>query len=200
MGFGQVAVAGGGTSNATYTVRVLMGTCLQASGAQQGILIIPQIPTNASTAAGSVDGTNNVLGFASTSCILPGMVAYDVTQPGAIAAQIVVCSVTSTTVKLTSATAYPTCSSTGFVTSPGVSSSDTIMFGFVSGYGGPLTWPGTSGLPFTVPYFFTTAAQACLAADRSNHQWELFTQFSTTGSTSFSIVIEWPSYQPTLLH
>lgn len=182
MGFGQVAVAGGGTSNAAYTVRVMMGTCLQATGSQQGILTIPQVATNAATAAGSVNGTNNVLGFAATTCISPGMVAYDVTHAGAIGAQILVCSVTPTTVTLTLATAYPSCTSSGFVTAPGVSNGDTIMFGFVSGYGGPLVWPGGSSLPFTIPYFFNTSALQCLAADRSNQQCEMFTQIYTTGS------------------
>jgi hypothetical protein len=181
-GWGQIAVASGPTANSVYTVRVLMGTCLQTAGSQQGILTIPQVATNAATAAGAIDGTNNVLGFVATTCIVPGMVAYDVTHPGAIASQILVCSVTSTTIKLTSAAAYPSCSATGFVTAPGVSNGDTIMFGFVSGYGGPQAWPGGLSLPFTIPYFFTTASLQCQAVDVSNQQCEMLTQIYTTDS------------------
>jgi hypothetical protein len=180
MGFGQIALASGPTANSTYTVRVLTGTCLQAAGAQQGILIVPQIGTNGATAAGSVDNVNNLLSFASTTCIQAGMTAYDVSHPGAIGAQIIVETVTPTTVKLCSSTNCV--AGTGFVTAPGISNGDTIMFGYVAGYGGPQAWPGGNSLPFTIPYFFTTAAVQCLAADQSNQQCELLTQVFTTDS------------------
>lgn len=167
MGFGQVAVASGTVSSSTYTVRVLMGSCLQVSGSQQGILIIPQIATNAGTTTSS-----NVLNFAATTCITAGMIAYDVTHPAAItASNAIVQSVTGTTALLASN-----------VASPGISSGDTIMFAFVSGYGGPLAWPGGSSLAFTIPYFFTTAAFACNAALNSNQQCEMLTQIYTTDS------------------
>lgn len=184
MGFGQVAFASGSTANSAYTIRVLMGTCLQATGSQQGILTIPNKATNAATAAGAVDGTNNVLGFASTTCILPGMVAYNVTHSLSIPAHTVVCSVTSTTIKLVVDTAYPSCTASGFVAAPGVSSGDTIEFGFTIGYGGPFTWPGGASTAFSVGYFYNTAGLQCLAADRSDQQCEIFVEAYTTDTAA----------------
>lgn len=166
MGFGQIVVASGSVSNATTTVRVLMGTCLQTTGSQQGILIVPQIATNAATTTSS-----NILSFASTNCVHVGMIAYDVTHPGAItAANAVVASVSSTTVGFSAN-----------VTTPGVSSGDVIMFAYVSGYGVQVG-PASTSLPYSVSYFFTTAAIGCLAAQNSNQQCEMLTQIYTTDS------------------
>lgn len=168
VGSGQVAIATGSTANTTYTVRVLMGTCNPGSGAQNGILIIPQVPTSAGTTAG-----NNTLTFSATTCIIPGMVAFDVTNPAAIPAGVTVSSTSPTQAVLS-----------GNVASPGVSSGDVIMFGFVSGYGGPQAWPGAAGLSTTVHFEFTTAAIGCLAADKSDQQCEMLTQIYTNGAGS----------------
>lgn len=186
-GSGNVSIATGSTSNPAYTVRVLMGTCRKSSGSQKGILIVPgadgSITTNGATPAGAVNGVNNVLSFAATTCIAPGMTVYDVTHPGAVAAQIVVCSVAATTVTLTSATAYPACTASGFVSAPGVSNGDTFIFSYVIGYGGAKTWPGGAGLAEIVPYIFTTFANVpCLAAQNSYDQCEVLTQVFTTGT------------------
>lgn len=161
------------SANATWTVRVLMGTWLQTSGSQQGILIIPRIATNAITAAGSP-----VLNFASTAGISAGMVAYDITTKTAItqtAPGTTVLSVTATTVTL----------STNIV--GGVGNGDIIEFGFVSGYAAN-NGPPIAGLVGNVTGNFTTAALQCLAAQNSLQQCEMLTEVFTTeaGATMLS--------------
>jgi hypothetical protein len=163
----QVEVASGSLGNGVYTIRVLMGTWLQTSGAQQGFLIIPKIATNAITAAG-----NNTLHFASTAGILPGMVVYDVSTKAAITQTspgTLVLSVSPTTVTMSTNAA-----------GGGVGNGDTIEFGFAIGYVSQ-AWPGAAGLPFAINGSFTTGANVgCLAAQNSNQQCEIFTEIFTT--------------------